>query len=82
MNKRYSYNIAANNGIIIAKTRMIASTIVTVLFDLEFLNILLFLSCEVFMDYRNDSKELNQNTIIYAHNTLENVKIEHNKTVI
>lgn len=53
MNKRYSYNIAANNGIIIAKTRMIASTIVTVLFDLEFLNILLFLSCEVFMDYRN-----------------------------
>ena len=32
---------------------MIASTIVTVLFDLEFLNILLFLSCEVFMDYRN-----------------------------
>ena len=53
MNKRYSYNIAANNGIIIAKTRMIAITIVTVLFVFEFLNILLFLSCEVFMDYRN-----------------------------
>ena len=36
MNKRYSYNIAANNGIIIAKTRMIAITIVTVLFVFEF----------------------------------------------
>ena len=53
MNKGYSYNKAANKGIIIANINTIAIMIVIILLVFVFLNIIFSFQCEVFMDYRN-----------------------------